>query len=96
MTVNLRRPEKVPNVGTTERPDDIAGGYRYGSNTLIDSLVVDGLWDPYGNYHMGKSPAPKPFRNYHMVPPPRPSTLKIPHVYLPKAQTLGDYHMGNP
>ena len=30
-----------------------AGGYRYGSNTLIDSLVVDGLWDPYGNYHMG-------------------------------------------
>ncbi|KAJ1480997.1 acetyl-CoA acetyltransferase, partial [Baffinella frigidus] len=30
------------------------GGYRYGSNTLVDSLVVDGLWDPYGNFHMGE------------------------------------------
>ena len=30
-----------------------AGGYRYGSNKLVDALVVDGLWDPYGDYHMG-------------------------------------------
>ncbi len=28
-------------------------GYKLGHGTLLDSMVVDGLWDPYGNCHMG-------------------------------------------
>jgi acetyl-CoA C-acetyltransferase len=28
-------------------------GYRMGNGTLIDSMIHDGLWDPYGNKHMG-------------------------------------------
>lgn len=29
------------------------GGYRLGDGKIIDSLVHDGLWDPYKNIHMG-------------------------------------------
>mmetsp|Transcript_1722 Transcript_1722/g.3587 ORF Transcript_1722/g.3587 Transcript_1722/m.3587 type:complete len:438 (+) Transcript_1722:1-1314(+) len=29
------------------------GGYRYGNGTLVDGMVHDGLWDAYGNFHMG-------------------------------------------
>ena len=29
------------------------GGYRYGNGKLVDGLVHDGLWDPYGDHHMG-------------------------------------------
>jgi acetyl-CoA C-acetyltransferase len=28
-------------------------GYRLGNQQVIDSLIVDGLWDPYNNIHMG-------------------------------------------
>jgi acetyl-CoA C-acetyltransferase len=28
-------------------------GYRMGNGVLIDSMVTDGLWDPYKNIHMG-------------------------------------------
>src|SRR5690348_7488991 len=28
-------------------------GYRLGDGTLIDSMIHDGLWDAYENYHMG-------------------------------------------
>ena len=28
-------------------------GYRLGDGKLVDSMVHDGLWDPYGNVHMG-------------------------------------------
>jgi acetyl-CoA C-acetyltransferase len=28
-------------------------GYRMGNGELIDSMVFDGLWDPYDNIHMG-------------------------------------------
>jgi acetyl-CoA C-acetyltransferase len=28
-------------------------GYRMGNGQLIDSMIIDGLWDPYGNVHMG-------------------------------------------
>ena len=30
-------------------------GYRLGHAQVIDSLVHDGLWDAYGNFHMGNS-----------------------------------------
>ena len=28
-------------------------GYRMGNASLVDSLIKDGLWDPYGDVHMG-------------------------------------------
>lgn len=28
-------------------------GYRMGHGQLVDSLIADGLWDPYNNVHMG-------------------------------------------
>jgi acetyl-CoA C-acetyltransferase len=28
-------------------------GYRMGHGQLMDSMILDGLWDPYGNVHMG-------------------------------------------
>ncbi len=33
--------------------DKARTGYRMGNGTLIDSMIHDGLWDPYGNCHMG-------------------------------------------
>ena len=29
------------------------GGYRLGNGELVDAVVYDGLWDVYGNKHMG-------------------------------------------
>jgi acetyl-CoA C-acetyltransferase len=29
------------------------GGYRMGDGKLVDGMIFDGLWDPYGNFHMG-------------------------------------------
>jgi acetyl-CoA C-acetyltransferase len=29
------------------------GGMRMGNQTAVDSMIHDGLWDPYGNAHMG-------------------------------------------
>jgi acetyl-CoA C-acetyltransferase len=28
-------------------------GYRMGNDTIYDSMIYDGLWDPYGDKHMG-------------------------------------------
>jgi acetyl-CoA C-acetyltransferase len=28
-------------------------GYRMGDGKVVDGMIVDGLWDPYGNMHMG-------------------------------------------
>src|ERR1044072_1977614 len=33
--------------------DKARTGYRMGNETLVDSMILDGLWDPYGNCHMG-------------------------------------------
>lgn len=33
--------------------DKARSGYRMGNGTLIDSMIHDGLWDPYNNVHMG-------------------------------------------
>ena len=30
-------------------------GYRMGDGKLIDGMIHDGLWDPYGNFHMGNA-----------------------------------------
>ncbi len=31
------------------------GGYRLGHGELVDSMIIDGLWDPYGNFHMAEA-----------------------------------------
>ena len=31
------------------------GGYRMGNGEIIDGMIHDGLWDPYGNFHMGNA-----------------------------------------
>lgn len=28
-------------------------GYRMGTQSIVDSMIKDGLWDPYNNFHMG-------------------------------------------
>src|SRR5271165_3019768 len=28
-------------------------GYRMGDGKLVDSMICDGLWDPYNDFHMG-------------------------------------------
>ncbi len=33
--------------------DKARGGYRMGDGKLVDGMIFDGLWDPYGNVHMG-------------------------------------------
>lgn len=30
-------------------------GYRMGAQTIVDSMIKDGLWDPYNNFHMGSA-----------------------------------------
>src|SRR3989475_9607139 len=30
-------------------------GYRLGNGTLVDSMIQDGLWDAYENFHMGNT-----------------------------------------
>lgn len=30
-------------------------GYRMGNTMIVDSMIKDGLWDPYKNYHMGNA-----------------------------------------
>lgn len=30
-------------------------GFRMGSVNLVDSMIKDGLWDPYNNFHMGNA-----------------------------------------
>lgn len=32
---------------------NVRNGYRMGHQTLVDSMILDGLWDPYNNQHMG-------------------------------------------
>jgi acetyl-CoA C-acetyltransferase len=35
--------------------DKARSGYRLGHGTIIDSMIVDGLWDVYNDYHMGNA-----------------------------------------
>lgn len=30
-------------------------GYRMGHGQIVDSMILDGLWDPYGDFHMGNA-----------------------------------------
>lgn len=41
-------------------------GYRLGHGELIDGMILDGLWDPYHQYHMGNA-AELCARTYHLT-----------------------------
>src|SRR5690606_17764788 len=30
-------------------------GYRMGNDQLVDGMLLDGLWDPYNDFHMGQA-----------------------------------------
>jgi len=34
---------------------DARAGHRMGPGRLLDAMIVDGLWDPYNDFHMGKA-----------------------------------------
>src|SRR5271154_6787665 len=36
-------------------PPSARGGFRMGNATAVDSMVNDGLWDSFNNYHMGQT-----------------------------------------
>ncbi len=31
------------------------GGFRMGHGEILDTMILDGLWDPYSNFHMGNA-----------------------------------------
>jgi len=33
----------------------VRNGYRMGEKKILDSMISDGLWDPYHNFHMGSA-----------------------------------------
>jgi acetyl-CoA C-acetyltransferase len=33
----------------------VRAGVRLGHSELLDSMILDGLWDPHGNFHMGEA-----------------------------------------
>jgi acetyl-CoA C-acetyltransferase len=35
--------------------DNARNGYRMGNFQVVDSMIKDGLWDPYNNFHMGSA-----------------------------------------
>jgi len=35
--------------------ENARNGYRMGNQNVVDSLIKDGLWDPYNNWHMGNA-----------------------------------------
>jgi acetyl-CoA C-acetyltransferase len=35
--------------------DKARTGYRMGDGKLVDGMILDGLWDPYSNFHMGNA-----------------------------------------
>lgn len=35
--------------------ENVRSGYRMGHNQVTDSMIKDGLWDPYKNFHMGEA-----------------------------------------
>ncbi len=41
-------------------------GFRMGNTSLADSMIVDGLWDPYNNFHMGNA-AELCVKEYHFT-----------------------------
>lgn len=35
--------------------ENARSGYRMGNQNVVDSMIKDGLWDPYNNWHMGNA-----------------------------------------
>jgi acetyl-CoA C-acetyltransferase len=46
--------------------ENARSGYRMGPATITDSMIKDGLWDPYNNFHMGNA-AELCVKKYHFT-----------------------------
>lgn len=46
--------------------ENARSGYRMGPATITDSMIKDGLWDPYNNFHMGNA-AELCVKEYHFT-----------------------------
>lgn len=46
--------------------ENVRSGYRMGPATVTDSMIKDGLWDPYNNFHMGTA-AELCVKEYHFT-----------------------------
>jgi len=44
-------------------------GFRMGDAKLIDSMIVDGLWDSFNNYHMGATGGKNVAKKYEIFAP---------------------------
>ncbi len=65
-------------------------GYKMGNVSMIDSMVHDGLWDPYNNYHMG-SAAEKCASKYNFSREAQDEFAKESYEWAQKAQANGHF-----
>jgi acetyl-CoA C-acetyltransferase len=65
-------------------------GYRMGNVTVADSMLKDGLWDPYHNYHMG-SAAELCVREYKISREEQDAFAKNSYEKAQKAQASGAF-----
>ena len=67
------------------------GGYRYGNGKMVDCLVHDGLWDPYGDHHVSVCPCILNVLTFRQCYLWRPSVSACPclqkgHLHSPAAR----------
>lgn len=65
-------------------------GYRMGNVQLADSMLKDGLWDPYNNYHMGNA-AELCVREYHFSRSEQDDFAKTSYERAQKAVSAGAF-----
>lgn len=65
-------------------------GYKMGNVSMIDSMVHDGLWDPYNNYHMGNA-AEKCASKYSFSREAQDQFAKESYEWAQKAQADGHF-----
>ena len=65
-------------------------GYRMGNVQVADSMLKDGLWDPYNNYHMGNA-AELCVREYHFSRTEQDEFAKLSYERAQKAVASGAF-----
>lgn len=65
-------------------------GYRMGNVQIIDSMVNDGLWDPYNNFHMGTA-AELCVREYRVTREQQDAFAKNSYEKAQRAQSEGAF-----
>ncbi|MGI6156902.1 MAG: acetyl-CoA C-acetyltransferase [Saccharofermentanales bacterium] len=65
-------------------------GYRMGNGTLVDSMIKDGLWDAFGDYHMGIT-AENVAEKYHVTREDQDQFAYESQMKVKKAQETGRF-----